>query len=181
MTSRGTIGFVAGLAFGALLFSNDGFTRADSVPTPVPEAPAGPVQSVLQSRGLPGPAFPPAEPSTLPPAIQTPAPGEPPVGSPPAVVPLEREAAAADSVVAAEALESTAQVAAAAATNAPNQAPAVPMPATPPPDLIPDAQPITGSVFDREDNLNYHPVDSDPAVTSSFFDREDRLDDHPVP
>lgn len=57
----------------------------------------------------------------------------------------------------------------------------VSMPATPPPDVIDDTAPITESVFDRDDDLNYHPVQSAAPLTSSWFDQEDRADEHPVP
>jgi hypothetical protein len=55
------------------------------------------------------------------------------------------------------------------------------MPATPPPDVVDDAAPITESFFDRQDDLNDHPVRSAAPITSSSFDQEDRADEHPVP
>ena len=55
------------------------------------------------------------------------------------------------------------------------------MPAAPPPDVVDDSHPITGSVFDHQDDINRHPVDSDRPFTRSTFDREDAVDEHPVP
>jgi hypothetical protein len=60
-------------------------------------------------------------------------------------------------------------------------APSPVMPATPPPDVVDDSQSIAGSVFDRDDDFNRHPVNSTRAITGSTFDREDRVDEHPVP
>lgn len=73
--------------------------------------------------------------------------------------------------------ESAAQLAISGAARAPSPI----MPATPPADVVEDSRPIAGSVFDREDDFNRHPVNSARAITGSTFDREDRVDEHPVP
>ncbi len=55
------------------------------------------------------------------------------------------------------------------------------MPASPPPDVVDDRQPITGSVFDHQDYIDRHPVESARSITGSTFDREDAINEHPVP
>jgi hypothetical protein len=109
--------------------------------------------------------------------------GESVAGSPPEPSPLAGISAPAvqaelgvESNAASHLAESAAQLAIGAA-----RAPSPIMPATPPPDVVEDSRPITGSVFDREDDFNRHPVNSARAITGSTFDREDRVDEHPVP
>jgi hypothetical protein len=65
----------------------------------------------------------------------------------------------------------------------PEPSPLAPLsvPAAPPPDLVEDSHSITESVFDHQDSINRHPVDSDRPVIRSTFDREDAVDKHPVP
>ncbi len=102
-------------------------------------------------------------------------PGTPPEPQPLAPLPPPVAEAVADAPAAAGSaavVGSAAQVAVTAA---------VATPAALPPDVIDDGPSITGSVFDHQDYINRHPVDSDRSITRSKFDREDAVDEHPVP
>jgi hypothetical protein len=104
----------------------------------------------------------------------------PPVAStppePPPLAPLQRPPVGGGPVAnpADVLVDSTAAVASAAALGRVS----APQPRD---DVVDDSRPITGSVFDREDLIDRHPVNSDRSITESTFDREDLKDDHPVP
>jgi hypothetical protein len=112
--------------------------------------------------------------------------GTPPQPSPLAPLSAPSTSGAPEPALSAEGLidaEAKAAVAGAALAPAPSRPRAanMSMPATPPPDVINDAAPVTESFFDRQDDLNGHPVHSAAPITSSWFDKEDRADEHPVP
>jgi hypothetical protein len=152
---------VGGLSFVALLLAATALHAGGSTAPP---------SSNVTARVTGEPVNDPAMPGT-PPEPQPLAPLPPPVADAPvAAVPDPAGSAAA-------VVGSAAQVAVTAAAVATPAA----MPAAPPPDVIDDSRPITGSVFDHQDYIDRHPVGSDRSITGSKFDREDAIDEHPVP
>jgi len=161
MSTQRILLVVAGLSFVALLLAATALHAGGST-APSSTAPS---LSNVTARVTGEPVNDPAVPGTPPePQPLTPLP-------PPAAEAVADAPAAAGS--AAAVVGSAAQVAVTAA--------AVATPAALPPDVIDDGPSITGSVFDHQDYVNRHPVDSDRSITGSKFDREDAVDEHPVP
>jgi len=167
MSARSIFFFVTGLSFVPLLFSTDGLhanVMSNANPPSVTATSTQAAPGRISGEPITGPSTPetPPEPSPLAP-LRTPSSGDEVAG------PTGAPAVAAGA--------STGDLGVTAATLA---APAA-MPAAPPPDVVDDSRPITGSVFDREDGIDRHPVNSARSITGSTFDREDRVDEHPVP
>ena len=161
MSTQRILLVVGGLSLVALLLAATG-PHAGGSTAPSSTAPSS---SNVTARVTGEPINDPAVPGT-PPEPQPLTPLPPPVAE--AVADAPSAAGSAAAVVG-----SAAQVAVTAA--------AVATPAALPPDVIDDGPSITGSVFDHQDSINRHPVDSDRSITRSKFDREDAVDEHPVP
>ena len=161
MSTQRILLVVAGLSFVALLLAATALHAGGST-APSSTAPSS---SNVTARVTGEPINDPAVPGT-PPEPQPLTSLPPPVAE--AVADAPSAAGSAAAVVG-----SAAQVAVTAA--------AVATPAALPPDVIDDGPSITGSVFDHQDYVNRHPVDSDRSITRSKFDREDGVDEHPVP
>jgi hypothetical protein len=156
MSTQRILLVVGGLSFVALLLAATALHAGGST---------APSSSNVTGRVTGEPINDPAVPGT-PPEPQPLTPLPPPVAEAVADAPAAAGSAAA-------VVGSAAQVAVTAA--------AVATPAALPPDVIDDGPSITGSVFDHQDYINRHPVDSDRSITRSKFDREDAVDEHPVP
>jgi hypothetical protein len=166
MSTQRILLVVAGLSFVALLLA----ATAPHAGGPTAPSSTAPSSSNVTARVTGEPITDPAVPGT-PPEPQPLAPLPPPVAEAVADAPAAAGSAAAGS--AAAVVGSASQVAVTAG--------AIAKPAALPPDVIDDGPSITGSVFDHQDYINRHPVDSDRSITGSKFDREDAVDEHPVP